>query len=315
MVTDSTAGTGDLEHAEARRGMLRVMEALAQLMIIEFGITAPQACDLMRVGFARAGRALVPDLRDGEVNSSRVADITRLRRQDVVTLLGDEGKEDSKVLDWRHNRLRIQALMDVWPTEPDGSLAILPLRGSRGSFESLVKRHLASNRFEAFLEILLDAKQKAATLLEDPEGARVKLLRRHFATGRVDTARIADVADHIRAICDNAEKKKKKGNKKLFTTRIESQMLDAHPNTFFMLADRIAARGRAFHEAVQLELNDPLYRKKPRKPGKKLSCVVFVAEIGEKHAEYEGPGPHAAQQQVRAVRHTSKRSSRRRPRD
>jgi hypothetical protein len=312
MVTKSTAATDDFEQAEARRGMLRAMEAFAHLMITKFGITAPQACDMTRVAFARAGRALVPDLPNGEVNSSRVADMTGLRRQDVATLLGQEDKEDSKVLSWRHNRLRIQALMDVWPTNPDGALAILPLRGARGSFEALVRRHLASNRFEAFLEILLDAEEKAARLLDEPDGARVQLLRRRFATGRVDATRIADIADHIRTICDNAAKSE---DKAFFNARIESQLLDTHPNTWGMLAQNIANRGKAFQESVQLELNDPVYRSKKRKRGKKLACIVYVADVSEKNAEYEGPGRSASHQQVRAVRRTSKRSSRRRPRD
>lgn len=286
------------------------MEALAHLMITEFGITVRPACDLMRIAYARAGRALSPDLPNGEVNSSRVHDLTHLRRQDVLELLGKVQEDDSQVLNWRRDRLGIQALMDVWPTNADGSLAILPLRGERGSFEALVKRHLASTRFEAYLQILLDAKEKAANLLDDENGVRVQLLRRRFATGRVDAARIADVADHLRAICDSATEA---GD--LFSARIESQMLDADPNTFLMLANRIADRGKAFQEAAQLELNDPLYRKKTRRRGKKLACMVVVAEIGKKTPEYRGPDRNASQQQVRAVRHTSKRPSRRRPRD
>jgi hypothetical protein len=178
--------------------LLRMLGPLVRLLLAA-GVGVGDFMAVVKVAYARAARDEGRERR-GEVrpNLSRIAVVTGLRRAEVAAILSADADERRTSDRGRH---RAERVLSGWWNDPDfrtttGEPAILPISGSRRSFNELVKRYSNEPRARPILDELL----RVGAIKRLPDGT-LKAISRSYATVRWDPAGITSLGEQLADVC------------------------------------------------------------------------------------------------------------------
>lgn len=265
---------------------LRVWKPFVQ-WLLQSGIGARGGVRLLKIAYALVGDELVGRVgASKKINAARVAAVTHLNRKEVRGLVREA--RGSRVLDRLGLQTRIQRVLWGWHNDrrfrnPDGTPRLLLLRGPT-SFEELVRAHGGGLPVHTCLREFLKAKA-----VHRRRDGRLKVLRRTFATARMDSAGIAALAEalteRMTALLHNA---KCPGRGSMYERRIVSVALDK--DSADLLRVRIKDRAEAFGDGVEDEITDFSHAPKARSTQRKRPLVftMFVSEADDDAGAGEG---------------------------
>ena len=250
----------------------RLAQPLARLLL-EAGIGAGEFQALMKGAFVRAAGELGDSPRP---NASRIASLTGLTRRDVAALL--QTAEDAAPEAARGHH-RIQRVLTGWWTDPDfqdrlGQPAVLPLRGAKSSFASLVKRYSGEPRVLTILDELLRVK----AVRRHPDG-KLEAASRHFATARWDSQGVAALGEQVRDHLDTMLHHLKHPSRPRYHRVIQNVQLD--PSYVPMLLRDITSQADTLADSLEDALNDPAATVKATDeplPAVRLGVAFYVFE-------------------------------------
>jgi hypothetical protein len=186
----------ELLKSAVQKAVRRLLDPLARLLL-ECGIGVGEFQALAKAAYVRAARDSDPAA--GRPNVSRIATLTGLRRIEVTRLLalGDDASPEPAT-----GRQRADRVLSAWWTDPafqdgNGRPLVLPLRGKRRSFATLVERYSGEPRVQTILDELLRA--RAARLTEDGD---IEVLSRTFVTARWDADEVTAFGERVREQID-----------------------------------------------------------------------------------------------------------------
>ena len=181
--------------------LARVLDPLVRMML-EAGIGIGEFVTVAKGAYVRAARE-EGRRAGGEIkrpNISRIAVVTGLTRLEVASILA--AGETGPVAPDR-GRQRAERVLAGWWNDSDfhderGEPAVLPLQGTRRSFQALVRLYSGERwRSATILDELL--RVKAVRQLAD---GRIKALSRSYATVRWDPDGIASVGEQLAEHCE-----------------------------------------------------------------------------------------------------------------
>jgi hypothetical protein len=186
----------ELLKGAVQKAVRRLLDPLARLLL-ESGIGIGEFQALARAAYVRAARDSDPAA--GRPNVSRIATLTGLRRIEVTRLLALADDAPPEPATGRH---RADRVLSGWWTDPAflddaGQPRVLPLRGKRRSFATLVERYSGEPRVQTILDELLRA--RAARLTTDGD---IEVLSRTFVTARWDTDEVTALGERVREQID-----------------------------------------------------------------------------------------------------------------
>jgi hypothetical protein len=252
--------------------MRRIARPLARLML-EAGVGVGEFQAIMKTAFVQAAQ----DVGDApRPNASRIASLTGLTRREVSSLLQTPEDEAPAV---ERGRPRIQRVLTGWWTDPDfqdslGNPAPLPLRGTKGSFASLVKRYSGEPRVLTILDELLRVK----SVRKLPDG-RYEALSRTFAPVRLDPDGMAGIGEQIRDHLETLVHNLKHPSRPRFHRVIENSQLD--PKYVPLLVRDMSSQADALADSLDDALNNPAATVKPGnqvQDAVRLGIAVYVFE-------------------------------------
>ena len=244
----------DTLKAAVLTAVTRLAQPLARLLL-EAGIGAGEFQALMKGAFVRAAGELGDSPRP---NAARIASLTGLTRREVARLLT---AEPDTAPDPARGHHRIQRVLTGWWTDPDfqdrlGQPAVLPLRGPKQSFASLVKRYSGEPRVLTILDELLRVK----AVRRHPDG-KLEAVSRHFATARWDPQGVAALGEQVRDHLDTMLHNLKHPSRPRYQRVIQNVQLD--PTYVPMLVRDITAQTDTLADSLEDALNDPAATVKP----------------------------------------------------
>ena len=141
----------------------RILDPLATLFL-RLGVGAGEFTTLCKISYVQAA-AEANRLANGRVNRSRVAVVTGLTRPEVARLLAPTKRRMTQRAWHRHRAARV---LDGWYSDTAfkgkrGQPLALPLKGSRASFEALVRKYAGDIPVKAVLQVLSDASALSIT--------------------------------------------------------------------------------------------------------------------------------------------------------
>ena len=195
-------------------------------------------------------------------NISRMLVVTGLRREDVAAILAAETDE------WRtseRGRHRAERVLAGWWNDPafqtpTGEPAVLPLSGSRRSFQALVARYSNEPRASTILNELLRVKavrRRADGMLE--------AVSRSYATVRWDPAGIESLGEQMQELCTTLLHNLENPSRPLFVRRIVNAQLD--PKYRSMLVRDIQDQLKVIANSLDDALNHREYTVTPKQGG------------------------------------------------
>jgi hypothetical protein len=268
------------------RAMLRVLLPLARLLL-KVGMGAGEFQRLVHQAYVQAARDLAREA--GAIDRPNVTQIavqTGLSRIEVTRILESEGEATPDV---DRGRQRAERVLGGWWTNPDfhdaqGSPALLPVQGSRASFEALVSRYSGEPRTAAILKELL----RVRAVRRLPDG-RVQALSRTVASVRFDPDGIAMVAEqmaeHLETLLYNAEHP----SRPRFAKRVVNARL-AERHVARLVRD-IEQQLDTVGDAIDDEINDPQVTVRPDEEGAHVRGLAVTLYISEQESVVESDSP------------------------
>ena len=181
--------------------LARVLDPLARMML-EAGIGIGEFVTVAKSAYVRAARE-EGRRAGGEVkrpNASRISVVTGLTRLEVAAILaaGDDGPVAPD-----RGRQRAERVLAGWWNDSDfhderGEPAPLPMRGTRRSFQALVRLYSGERWRSA---TILDELLRVKAVRQLPDG-RIKALSRSYATVRWDPEGITSVGEQLAEHCE-----------------------------------------------------------------------------------------------------------------
>ena len=274
--------------------MRRIARPLARLML-EAGVGVGEFHAIMKGAFVQAAQDVANEPRP---NASRIASLTGLTRREVTSLLQTPEDEAPEV---DRGRPRIQRVLTGWWTDPDfqdavGNPALLPLRGAKVSFASLVRRYSGEPRVLTILDELLRVK----AVRKSPDG-RYEALTRAFAPTRLDPDGMTGIGEQIRDHLETLIHNLKHPSRPRFHRVIENSQLD--PRYVPVLVRDISSQADALADSLDDAINNPSATVKPGnqvRDAVRLGVAVYVYEAPVDLAP--APSPRKASRAPKSTR-------------
>lgn len=255
------------------RACERMLEPLARLLI-ESGVGVGDFQVVVKRAFVRAARASQPEAH--RPNISRIASVTGLTRGEVGQILRTEGEAPPEPTSGRQ---RAERVLTAWWNDynyldGEGRPALLPLRGARKSFASLVKRYSGDPRVVTILDELI--RVKAVRRLPD---GRLEALSRTCATARWDPEGLELVGerihDHLQTLLHNVRSPARPRYERL----VLNTQLD--PRYAPMLIRDLTEQAEVLADSMDGALNDPSATLTPGREPKdavRLGLAMYLIE-------------------------------------
>lgn len=186
-----------------RRAILRLLDPLTRLML-EVGIGAGEFHRLAKESYVRSAQQMLGGERP---NFSRIAVSTGLTRSEVTEILklqaaAGEPETHVPLIEGHIGAARAERVLRGWWhdsqfQESVGKPAILPLKGTRKSFQALVADYAGGPKSRSVLQELL--RVNAVRLLP---GNQVEALSKTITTVRWDPEGIQEVGERMRDLLD-----------------------------------------------------------------------------------------------------------------
>jgi hypothetical protein len=256
--------------------VLRLLDPLVRLLLAS-GIGVGDFLALVKVAYVRAARDIGRESR-GEIrpNASRIAVVTGLTRAEVASALESDRDEVRSSDRGRH---RAERVLSGWWHDPDfqdqaGNPLVLPLRGTKRSFEALVSRHSNETRISPILDELL--RVNAVKRLAD---GRLKAVSRTYATVRWSAEGIETLGEQLSEHCSTLLHNLEHPGRPRYVRRVANVQLD--PRYLPVLVRDIEAQAEVLSDHLDEALNDPLHTIKPTGTSQdavRLSVSIYVNE-------------------------------------
>jgi hypothetical protein len=226
----------------------------------EGGVGYRGAQRLLKIAYAVAATELARSNARGEgVNARRVGDLTGIPRKFIEGLIRQ--RDALEELSDARSQQRYQRIISGWRNDrrfqkQDGTPALLPFNGPK-SFSELCRQYSGDGGVESKLAALI-----AANAVKERKGGRYQLLRKTFATARMDVAGAAAfgevISEHAKTLMQNAACPP---DEALYSRRIVSGELDRE--AAYLLLERIGERAETFGDAIELDVTDAAHAPKP----------------------------------------------------
>jgi len=254
------------------RAVLRLLDPLARLLL-EAGVGVGEFHQLAKTAYARAARDAAPEARP---NISRIAVLTGIPRGEVADILR---RTDENPPEPERGIQRAERVLQGWWKDADycddnGDPLKLPLRGTRRSFATLVKRYAGDPRVATVLQELL--RVKAVHRLPD---GRLEVLSRTFATARWDNVGIEMVGEQVRDLIDTLVYNLQHPSRPRYARFVQNSQLD--PGYVPLLLRDITQQVDVMADHLDDVLNAPQRTLRPtREPqdSHRISVGVFVID-------------------------------------
>jgi len=254
------------------RAVLRLLDPLARLLL-DAGIGIGEFHELAKRAYVRAALDMS---RKDKPNYSQIGVLTGIPRREVATLLENP---DTGPPDVERGTQRAERVLRGWWNDPEfsdasGRPAILPLRGRRGSFTSLVNRHAGDPRVRTLLEELL--RVKAIRQLADK---RLEVLSPTFATARWDGGGIELVGERVRDLLATLVHNLKHPSRPRYTRFVGNAQVD--PRFVPLLIRDLTEQAEVLLDSFDDALNDPERLVRPARSAQdahRLGICIYVVE-------------------------------------
>ena len=215
-------------------------------------------------------------LAEGRPNVSRIAVLTGLSRAEIMTLLMEPPDARPAAERGRH---RAEHVLHGWWTDPayadeDGRPLRLPLRGSRRSFATLVKRYAGDPRTLTLLDELIRVK----AVRQHPDGL-IEVLSRTVATARWDAQGVLAIGERVGDLLETLMHNIKHPSRPRYERFVVSNQVD--PRYVPMLLRDITQQADSWADAFQDSLNDPSHTVRARREAqdaRRLGVAIYVVE-------------------------------------
>lgn len=252
--------------------VLSLLRPLVKLLL-EAGVGVGEFHNLAKRAYVQVAR---DRLAEGRPNVSRIAVLTGISRGEVARLLAAPADEEPSAERGRH---RAEQVLKGWWTDPAyldeaGRPLRLPLRGSRRSFSSLVKRYAGDPRTLTLLDELLRVK----AVRQHPDGF-LEALSRTVATARWDAAGVLAIGERVRDQLETLIHNVKHPSRPRYERFVVSNQVD--PRYVPLLLRDVTEQADAWVDAFQDSLNDPAHTIKPDRTtqdARRLGLAIYVIE-------------------------------------
>lgn len=240
-------------------------------LLLGLGISAPEfAATCKRIYVQAAAERLARNTK--RVNRSRIAIVTGLTRAEVTRLLKPRAQAETTPDSHLH---RADRVLNGWFTDPEFALRNrrprdLPLKGSRGSFEALVKRYSGDIPPRAMLDEL-----RAMSAVRKLKNGRIRVATRRDVSPP-KAADIATLGIHARALLDTLCHNLEDPTNPIFTGTVTGRVVDTR--VIELLLQRIQAQGRQFLVGIDDQFKHPPGGHKLRRSrrSERLGVTVFA---------------------------------------
>jgi Family of unknown function (DUF6502) len=239
----------DTLRAAVQAAVLRMLDPLVRLLL-RVGMGWGDFLALIKVAYVRVardqGEKTLGELRP---NVSRIAAVTGLTRAETAAILAADAAE------WRtsdRGRHRAERVLAAWWNDPafqtpTGEPAVLPLSGSRKSFQALVERYSNEPRAMPILKDLL--RVKAVRKRAD---GMLQAVSRSYATVRWDPAGIESLGEQIKEHCATLLHNLEDPARPLFVRRLVNAQLDPKYRALLVrdIQDQLTAVATSLDDAL-----------------------------------------------------------------
>jgi Family of unknown function (DUF6502) len=256
--------------------VLRMLDPLVRLLLAA-GIGVGDFLALVKVAYVRAARDQGRESR-GELRPSvsRISVLTGLTRAEVAAMLASDTDE------WRtsdRGRQRAERVLSGWWNDPDfqtpaGEPAVLPISGSRVSFQSLVARYSNEPRITPILDELL----RVNAVRKLPDGS-LKAVSRTYATVRWDSDGIVALGEQLNEHCATLLHNLEHPGRPRYVRRVVNAQLD--PRYRPMLVRDIEEQFETLADSIDDALNDRQHTVTPVRGGReavRLGVAIYLFE-------------------------------------
>ncbi len=258
--------------AAVLKAVLRLLDPLVRLLL-EAGIGVGEFHQLAKMAFARAARDASPETKP---NISRIAVLTGIPRGEVADILS---RTEDQPPEAERGGQRAERVLQGWWKDPefcapDGRPLVLPLRGAKRSFTSLVKRYAGDPRTTTIANELL--RVKAVRRL--PNG-QFEVLSRTFVTARWDSAGVEMVGERVRDLLDTLVHNLKHPSRPRYARFVTNAEVD--PRYVPLLLRDITQQADVLADTFQDALLDP---ERTLRPGRNeqdahsISIGIFIMD-------------------------------------
>lgn len=271
----SRDNTPEVQAAVVATG-LQLFQWMALFLMNEGGIGHRGAQKLLKIAYAVAGTELAHgSARVEGVNARRVGELTGIPRKFIAGLLRQ--REALAELSEARSQQRYQRIIWGWRNDrrfqkQDGTPALLPFNGPK-SFSELCRLYSGDGGVEGKLAALV-----GANAVKERKGGRYQLMRKTFATSRMDVAGATAfgqiLSEHAKTLLRNATCRP---DEALYSRRIVSGELDSE--AAYLLLERMAVRAEAFGDAIQEDIADKVHAPKANSRGR-WPPLVFGMYVG-----------------------------------
>lgn len=249
---------------------MRLLEPVVRLLL-DAGVGVGEMQQMLKKLYVQAALASSKDPRS---SVSRIAALTGIPRGQVGAILRSTDQSGPPT---RRGIQRAERVLRGWWTDPDfcdahGRPLPLPLRGTRGSFVSLVKRYSGDPRARTLLHELL--RVKAVRRLPD---RRLEVLSRSFATVRWDSQGVALLGEQARDLLENLVHNLQRPQQPRYVRFILNDKVD--PDYVPMLIRDLTQQAESFADRCDDALSDPNRTLNPTQaaqPATRLGVGIFI---------------------------------------
>jgi Family of unknown function (DUF6502) len=258
--------------AAVTRAVLRLLDPLARLLL-DAGIGIGEFHELAKRAYVRAALEVT---RKEKPNLSQIGVLTGIARREVATLLENTDTGPPNV---ERGTQRAERVLRGWWNDPEfrdpsGRPAILPLRGRRTSFTSLVNRYAGDPRVRTLLQELL--RVKAVRRLPDK---RLEVLSPTFATARWDGSGIEIVGERVRDLLTTLVHNLRHPSRPRYVRFVVNAQVD--PRFVPLLVRDLTEQAEVLADSFEDALNDPERLVRPARSAQdahRLGVCIFVVE-------------------------------------
>lgn len=269
---------GESLKSAVRSAVLRLLDPLVKWLLTA-GVGVGDLLTLVKIAYVRAARdqGRESGAEHARPNVSRIALVTGLTRVEVASILAGEDTERPHDLGRRQRAERVLSAWwnDAMFQDESGEPAVLPVRGSKRSFATLVERYSGGNwRVRTILEELL--RVKAVRRLPD---GRLKALSRTYATVRWDAEGVVAFGEHVAELTATLLHNLNFPERAHTVRRVLNVRLN--PRYVPMLRRDLEQKVTVLADSVDHALNHPQYMvsgKEPQAEPASLGLMVFVFE-------------------------------------
>lgn len=261
-------------------------------LLLEAGVGVGEFHQLAKRAYVQVAR---DRLAEGRPNVSRISVLTGISRGEVSTLLAEPA--DAEPVAERGQHRAEQVLRGWWSDaaylDADGRPLRIPLRGSRRSFTTLVKRYSGDPRTLTLLDELIRVK----AVRKHPDG-RIEALSRTVATARWDAQGVRAIGERIHDLLDTLMHNIRHPNRPRYERFVVSNQVD--PRYVPMLLRDITQQADVWADAFQDSLNDPSHTVKAgrdTRDARRLGVAIYVVE-DETIVEPTPPAPKPTRRRV-----------------